>query len=243
MFIFVVFNSLAASQSQYTSSSLPRTSTTISTLLIRKTLNYTQSGSCQVIDHNFIAKITNGNRRSNGIKICQWNAGGGFLSSKQPELHNIVDGYRPHVLGVTESSFKKIHEKEDVEIQDYNLFFSSTLNNPNLAISRACVYVHKDFEVKVRDDLMNDKFSSVWLELGKPRQKKLLVCIVYREWQYVNQPDESSRSIASQLERWSGFLDQWETALSSGAEIIVTGDVNLNFLQWCDDSIPTRSHA
>ena len=242
MFI-VVCNSLAAVKSQYTSSSLPRTSTTISTLLIRKTLNYTQSGSCQVIDHNFIAKITNGNRRSNGIKICQWNAGGGFLSSKQPELHNIVAGYRPHVLGVTESSFKKIHEKEDVEIQDYNLFFSSTLNNPNLAISRACVYVHKDLKVKVRDDLMNDKFSSVWLELGKPRQKKLLVCIVYREWQYVNQPDESSRSVASQLERWSGFLDQWETALSSGSEIIVTGDVNLNFLQWCDDSIPTSSHS
>ena len=187
LLLFAVVNSLATVKSQYTSSSLPRTSTTISTLLIRKTLNYTQSGSCQVIDHNFIAKITNGNRRSNGIKICQWNAGGGFLSSKQPELHNIVAGYRPHVPGVTESSFKKIHEKEDVEIQDYNLFFSSTLNNPNLAISRACVYVHKDLKVKVRDDLMNDKFSSVWLELGKPRQKKLLVCIVYREWQYVNQ--------------------------------------------------------
>ena len=128
-------------------------------------------------------------------------------------------------------------------MQDYNLFFSSTLNNPNLAVSRACVYVHKDLKVKVRDDLMNDKFSSVWLELGKPRQKKLLVCIVYREWQYVNQPDESSRSVASQLERWSGFLDQWETALSSGSEIIVTGDVNLNFLQWCDDSIPTSSQS
>ena len=68
--------------------------------------------------------------------------------------------------------------------------------------------------MKVRNDLMNDRFSSVWLELGKPRQKKLLVCVVYRDWQYVNQPDDTSRSIPAQLERWSGFLDQWETTIS-----------------------------
>ena len=110
--------------------------------------------SCLIVNHNFVAKITNGNRRSNGIKLCQWNAGGGFLSTKQPELQNIVSGYKPHVLGITESSFKKIHDKEDVQIQDYNLYFAKTLDNPNLEISRSSVYVHKDLKVKVRHDLM-----------------------------------------------------------------------------------------
>ena len=42
-------------------------------------------GSCQIINHNFIAKITYGNRNKNGIEICHWNAGGGFLINKQAE--------------------------------------------------------------------------------------------------------------------------------------------------------------
>ena len=198
--------------------------------------------SSEIINHNFVAKLTYGNRRSNGIKICQWNAGGGYLSTKQPELHNIVAGYKSQVLGITESGFKKSHDKEDFAIQDYNLYFANTLDNPNLAISRACVYVHKDLKVKVRNDLMSDSFSSVWLELGKPRQKKILVCVLYREWQHVNQPDDSSRSITSQLERWSGFLDQWETAIfNREGDYSDWCDVNLNFLKWCDEKISTSS--
>ena len=159
------------------------------------------------------------------------------------QIYKYHIGTMQHSLGVTESVFKKSHNIEDVTIEDYDLYFAKTLDNPNLEISRSCVYVHKDLKVKVRHDLMTDKFSSVWLELGKPRRKKKLVCVVYREWQYVNQPDDSSRSIPAQLERWSGFLDQWETAISTGAEILVTGDINLNFLKWCDESISTSSHA
>ena len=187
--------------------------------------------------------MTHGNRRKNGIKICQWNAGGGYLSSKQPELQNIVAEYTPHVLGITESAFKISQNMEDVTIPDYNLHFANTLANPGLEISRACVYVHKDIKAVVRNDLMNDSFSSVWLELGKPRQRRILVCVLYREWQYVNQPDDRSRSIPAQLERWCGFLDQWEAAISTGSEIIVTGDANLDFLKWRDENIATNSHT
>ena len=199
--------------------------------------------SSRIVNHNFIAKVTYGNRNKNGIKICQWNAGGGFLVSKQAELNNIVNDIRPHVFGITESGFKKTHNKEDVEIQDYTLLFSNTLENPILEISRSCVYVHKDLTYKLRNDLMCDKFSSVWVELGKPRQKKILICIVYRDWQYVNQPDESSHTVAAQLERWCCFLEQWEKAISSEREIIVTGDMNINFLNWCDDNLPSNSQT
>ena len=66
---------------------------------------------------NFFAKYTYGNRRSNGIKLCQWNAGAGYLSNKQPELKNIIGGYKPHVVGVSESYFKKGQDLQDVQIQ------------------------------------------------------------------------------------------------------------------------------
>ena len=130
------------------------------------------------VNHNFWAKFTNGNRRTNGIKICHWNAGGGYLSNKRGEIENIAAGYKPHLLGISESSFKKNHNIQDVEIQDYKIFFAKTLENKNLETSRVAAYVHKDIIVKVRNDLMSDKFSSVWLELGKPRQRKILVCIL-----------------------------------------------------------------
>ena len=199
--------------------------------------------SSRIVNFNFLAKITFGNRRTNGIKICQWNAGNGFLSNKQAELCSIVDEFKPHVLGVTESCFKKSHNVDDVKISGYQLFVSNTIKNPNLGVSRSCVYVHDDLNVKLRDDLMNDSFSSVWLELGKPRQKKLLLCVLYRDWQYLNQANEISQSIDAQLQRWCGFLDQWEQAIGSSSEIIVTGDVNLNFLEWGENVLSTNSQA
>ena len=87
---------------------------------------------------------------------------------------------------------------------------------------------------KVREDLMCDQFSSIWLELGLPGKKKFLVCQLYREWQYMEQADSESRSIYQQMVRWLMFLDQWERALASGKEVIVMGDVNLDHLKFHD---------
>ena len=109
---------------------------------------------------------------------------------------------------------------------------ANTLANPLLKISRIAVYVQKDVAVKVRHDLMNDSFSSIWLEIGLPRQKKILVCNIYREWQYLGQEDHSSYSVNSQLNRWISFIDQWEQDLSEDKEIHFLGDFNMNCLNW-----------
>ena len=79
---------------------------------------------------------------------------------------------------------------------------------------------------------MSKDSSSVWLQVGLPRQKQFLVCQTYREWQLLGQPDSSSKTIPAQLGRWVTFLDQWERALQTGMEVIVCGDMNLNHLDW-----------
>ena len=38
------------------------------------------------IDHNFLARMTYGNRSKNGITMGQWNAGHGFLCNKMDEI-------------------------------------------------------------------------------------------------------------------------------------------------------------
>ena len=95
-------------------------------------------------------------------------------------------GYQPTLLGISETSFKKGHDISDVQIQDYTIFFSKTLENPTLWVSRVAVYVHNDVvKPKLRLDLMTDDFISVWLEIHLPRQKRILVGHAYRDWQYL----------------------------------------------------------
>ena len=100
------------------------------------------------------------------------------------------------------------------------------------------MYTHKSLVVKLRPDLMDDKTSAVWLEVGLPRRRKILVCNYYREWGYMRQADKSSHSVPAQLERWSAFLAQWERAIGEDKEVIVTGDINLNSLKWMRDDLP-----
>ena len=104
-----------------------------------------------------------------------------------------------------------------------------------MGYSRVVVYVHNSVVYKLRDDLMSKNYSSIWIQIGLPGKKQILVCHTYREWQELqreNLNNNSSSSIDDQLQRWLLFLDQWERALNSGMEVIVCGDINLNHLDW-----------
>ena len=126
------------------------------------------------------------------------------------------------------------HDLDDVQLKDYDLILSKTIENEELKISRIACYKHSSMVGKVREDLMSSSFSSIWLELGLPGKKKFLVCQLYREWQYMGQADRDSRSIPQQMVRWLMFLEQWERALASEKEVIVLGDVNLDHLKFDD---------
>ena len=79
---------------------------------------------------------------------------------------------------------------------------------------------------------MSQDYSSIWMQVGLPNQKQILVCQTYREWQLLKQANGSSKSIEAQMNRWIIFLDQWERALDTGMEGVVTRDINLNHLDW-----------
>ena len=104
-------------------------------------------------------------------------------------------------------------------------------------ISRVVVYTHSSLRAKVRPDLIDSSVSAVWLEVGLPNRKKILVCNIYREWGYLRQQDKSSHTIAAQLSRWQTFLTFWERVLTEDKEVIVTGDVNIDCFMWCRDDL------
>ena len=89
------------------------------------------------------------------------NLGSGYLVNNMNSIDTIIGGYKPHILGVSETSFKAQHDENDTFLEDYRTFFSKTLNNEELKCSRISVFAHKDLIVKERSDLMSDLFSSV----------------------------------------------------------------------------------
>jgi exonuclease III len=202
--------------------------------------NFLQS-SVQIVNTNFESRYKYGNRQKNGLKIMHWNAGGKHLVNKISHIESVINGYNPHILGISEANFLKKHDSQDVQIENYKLYFSNTLGNDRIEASRVVVYVHNDVVCKVRQDLMNDKFSSIWLEINIPRQKKFLVCQAYRDWQYLNQGNKESKSIEAQLARWVEFLDQWETALQTDLECIVVGDLNIDHTKWTNQYLEQNS--
>ena len=161
-----------------------------------------------------------------------WNAGGKHLVNKIENIESVINGYKPHILGISEANFLKKHDMNDVQIENYKLYFSETLNNEGIEASRIVVYVHNDIACKLRKDLMNNTFSSIWLEVNLPRQKKFLVCQAYRDWQYMSQANNESKSIPAQCSRWVEFIDQWEEALKTDLECLVVGDLNIDHTKW-----------
>ena len=131
-------------------------------------------------ERNRLVKAINGNRANRGIKLAHWNAGSAHLCNKMNELEQVVSGLHPHVLGISEANFKLGHDLDDVQLKDYDLILSKTIENDDLRISRIACYKHNSMVGKVREDLMCNSFSSIWLELGLPGKKKFLVCQLNR---------------------------------------------------------------
>ena len=187
---------------------------------------------------NFQSRYKMGNRNSKGIKISHWNKGGSFLINKMSEIKNIIAHHQPHIFGISEANLMDVHDPCLAAVQDYSLHVCPTITNPTLRTSRIVVYTHKNIVAKLRPDLMSDKYSSIWLEVGLPNHKRFLVSQSYREWQYTNQSgDKSSSSIPEQLSRWVIFLEQWKAALSTGMEVHCLGDMNINHCNWTDLNI------
>ena len=191
-------------------------------------------------------KAINGNRasRGRGIQIIAWNKGSSYLQNKHHKIETIIAADKPHIIGLSEANLKKDTDLSLVQHDDYTLHTAPTLENPLLGISRLVVYTHSSLVVKRRHDLENDSLSAVWLELGMPRQKKIIVGNIYREWQHMDQgPDSVSGSVAEQLQRWLIFIDMWGKVLREGKEVMVLGDINLDFLKWTRDNLPASDSS
>ena len=122
---------------------------------------------------------------------------------------------------------------------------SSVKCQTSLGVSGCGVYIHNSLVVKIQDDLETEGLATVWLQLGLPHQKAILVMCGYRQWRLPDQSDggAASSSVPAQRERWRGILGQctalqWEKALEEDREVIVAMDANIDALTWTSEDLP-----
>ena len=195
---------------------------------------------------NQLAHSTNGNRSAagRGIRLAAWNAGSAFLHNKINEIEAVISKNRPHLLVISEANLHRDHDIQRVQIPNYKLLVSKTLANNDLKYSRVVMYVHNSIVADLREDLMDDNISSIWVSLGFKYQRRILVGGLYREWQLLGRNDNGvSLSETAQLSRWKVFLSQWERAIAEDKETIVLGDVNIDWLTCLEPNPTSQSKA
>ena len=197
-------------------------------------------------EHNKLVRAVNGNRGQggHGIKLAHWNKGPSYLPNSQQDIQTVIAQHKPHLLGISEANLKKTHDLALVQHSDYQLHTCATMDNPSLGISRVVTYTHKSLIVKKRPDLDDASISAIWMEVGLPRHRKIIICQAYREWGYLGQGrDNTSGTLQAQLGRWITFLDKWELALQEDKEVIVMMDANLDFLKWTQTNLQASDHT
>ena len=174
--------------------------------------------------------ILNGNWSSKGIKIAHWNLGSANLENKMSELEIAVKCVKPAIFGVSEANLHHTTDLSLVQLPGYKLITANTLKNPNIQMSRVVVYLSEAMSGTVREDLMCDNFSSIWVELGvQGSAKKILVSNIYRDHQWMKQgADKSSKSDHAVKTRLQTYLGQWKSALETGGEVYCLGDFNID---------------
>ena len=89
------------------------------------------------------------------------------------EIEYLVSSFKPHILGISETNFWRHQSLQNVQLENYDLYFAKSLDNPKHNVSRVAVYVNTCLSTEIRYDLMNDSFSSIWLEVGHKYQKNI----------------------------------------------------------------------
>ena len=168
--------------------------------------------------------MKNGNKEK-GMKISHWNMGNTHLPNKMREIERIIQQERPSILGISEANMKENQDLEKVTVQGYKLF-TCKHNENSTGIKRLVVYAKEGLNIRIREDLMDESFCSIWLEV-MTKTSTFLVCQVYREHKQMGLDGSDGRE--SQWTRWAIFLDQWLKAIEEQEEVHVLGDMNWNW--------------
>ena len=177
---------------------------------------------------NKLIKQKNGNGK-NSLLISHWNLGLKKWINKRNQIQALVDLDNPDLIFISEANLDELTPPHESLISGYDITLPKTVIRNGTA--RLVLLTKENLDFELKENLMDDIFSSIWVKISRQGAKGLLVCGLYREHQYLNQASDWSLQPIEQSRRWSQFLRQVETArISSICHII--GDFNLDYKKW-----------
>ena len=80
---------------------------------------------------------------------------------------------------------------------------------------------------------MDTTVAAVWVRLASKGRKAVKIGFIYREHQFIWQ-DVPGNSVSpqQQQDRWNLFIEKWKLAAARNSDVIVLGDLNLDYLTW-----------
>ena len=108
-----------------------------------------------------------------GLKVGSWNKGGVNqpLEEKLNEIETLIKSNNFTVMGISEANFFQHNDIEDVQIPGFRFFNDKGRNNSVRRNSRCVLYVGNDLTTNIRDDLMEEEFPEIWVEIGKKTRR------------------------------------------------------------------------
>ena len=174
---------------------------------------------------------------STKFRMCYQNLGlGDSVTRKYHDLMNILRSRDPHVLYISETLID-VEAVTRLEALGYSIEAMPLSSERIWAAIKESVVYKREIKYEVPN------FPAIWLEIGRGKNS-FYVCGLYREF---TRPGEgkASRRVAKQRERFRDFLEKASEAASTGKEIHILGDWNLNHRRWIQNGngIPGWKYA
>ena len=165
--------------------------------------------------------------------VAAWNIQRGMFRREIEirELANQLD-----ILALTETD--SVH-LSGYKLDNFKVFLPLAKSNKKV---RVMILVKEWLapHVQLRQDLMTEDFSSIWISIAPAVMGKCFnLCAIYREW---NANGEVSNSSA-QFERIKVFLEQLGKATVGNERVFIMGDINFCSNKWDNKNYPQKSLA
>ena len=160
------------------------------------------------------------------ITIGCWNIRKGLLRREQ-EMTEMINNEEINIMFLVETDTNAINKEEDYKIEGFKTVLPLKSGEDKHTRILGLVDETRVEYLKVRKDLMDNDFPSIWLEMKRDTKKNLLVCGFYREW-----TKDGDNSQERQIQSIKVLTNQIEVASKENKQIIITGDANLCSRVW-----------
>ena len=136
-------------------------------------------------------KIINGNGTNlrNSITVAHWNMGSKHWQRDKDEIEAVTLQFNPDIFIISEANQMKELSVQEKNITGYRQILPKIVDVQRVA--RLVLLVREGINVEVKEEYMEYTVAAVWIKVGVRGRKPLLIAGVYREHNFMFQPDGS----------------------------------------------------